>query len=792
MVQDMQPTVSSVTNTVFMEQRALNVQDAQHDNDMRMPISISREMPDDQWFAKQQLQKPILIETMAWGTSDTYDHRLFEDGFPDLLVGKESLLTRTLRMYAFYKMSPVFRLQVNATQFHQGQLMMCFDPFSQCTGSFAAVGNDYAPLFTRFHGSGLPNVKVMASESSPVELRIPYIHPRSYLTTNETDKLNRMGTLRVIVMNPLFAATGVSSTVNVSLWLYAEDAEVHVPMYYHETFTRNVGIMDTLSAGVKSFGNAVTGNVGQAISTGARSLMGAVSRKMDYPNTPVVAPVTLNPVENLAVTSGVSRSERLATNQVSGTLVDPSVAGAGADLDLLTIARTPMLFEQFTWQASDAPGHILYQIAVSPSFFTKIVAPGTIQPTFLNYIANAFVYWRGGIRIDLEFIATHFHSGKLLVGFVPNNEIGPIVGSLPTIDDVSTANPCVVVDLQQSSSMSFVVPFVSSTPYKLTTPEDAFTNIDENTMVGTLFIFVQNSLVNAANVTPTVEINMYARGAEDFEVAVPSDLDSSYNVHFATPPPFERHSDVKLQTNTVSDVDTPQVAVLATGAGMMAPREIYKEDFSLYSIVKRFSIASQIQFVDERNRTVTVKAARSRSAASTTIEPLGVSPTLTGISPEIGQFSKLGYFSALFAAWSGSIRYKFVTRATRTSDASLSVVHFPFDGNDYFINRATTTYIPQSLDNNISGLAGARTNLAQSNSLEVEVPFYTHYNMLLTYKPLCNNVTPLHMFSGVYMLDTDGTAEEVQYVLYKAAGEDFRLHYLRAPPTRQRLDPITG
>jgi hypothetical protein len=73
----------------------------------------------------------------------------------------------------------------------------------------------------------------MASESDAVELCVPFIHPRSFLTTNNASIFNNMGRFRVTILNPLAVAEGTSPNVTVSIWVYAKDASVHVPIQDH-------------------------------------------------------------------------------------------------------------------------------------------------------------------------------------------------------------------------------------------------------------------------------------------------------------------------------------------------------------------------------------------------------------------------------------------------------------------------------------------------------------------------------------------------------------------------------
>lgn len=808
MTDNLRPSQTNQMNTVFLEQRALNPQGAQTGNQMTLSSSIEREMADDQWQARQQLMKPILAKQYQWTSSQGPGYILDEQNFPEMLESLDCLMTRTLQMYAFFRMSPVFRFQLNATQFHQGQLIMSFDPFTISVSSTDTGNNDWRPWFNNYYATGLPNVKIMASESNPVELEVPYVHPRSYLTTNSTQKFDRMGTLRISVLNQLIPATGSTSSLTLSLWIYAKDASVHVPMYNHPLtlgqFQPN-GLADLLGTGADVIGNVLSGNMGQAISKGiggVRSLLSSApvpgtdlqqcaENFLDYPAPPEGPRKTISPIENLAVSVGVSRAQRLALHPTSGHIVKEEVTASDSDnSDILKIARTPMMFDQIQWSASMDNGDLLYTIPIKPNWFYRTVRPGSLQPTYLAFVSQAFTYWRGGIRLDVEFVATRFHSGKLLVGFVPNS---PIAG-VPTFEQISQNNPCVSIDLQQTSSASFVVPYVASTPYKVTC-WDAYNNNFDEQLIGTVYVFIQNTLACASNVSTTIDLNWYARGAEDFEVAVPNLMDNA-NYYRVKQSEFQPNSptDIKIQTDRMSNVDDPQTAILSTGSGTVNPRTLFPEDYSLYSLVKRYSKLFRVPDVLNRDQAgswlyvpVESNTPPTDPVVYISVCPLQPSRTIYALNTE-AYISWFSFWAQIFSAWSGSIRYKFVTPEPRSSQYYMTVTGIPDDVLDSNLDVAIAR--SANCSNYVTeGLASCRTNCSQDNALEIEIPFYTPFNMLVMRNPSDTNSGLVNFPNNAgYIVLTAGTqpgsdtTDPLKVEMYIAAGEDFRFIYMRPPP----------
>lgn len=784
---NLRPDSTNVINTVFLEQRALNTQPAQEANIMTIPRSIEMEMSDDMWMARDQLKKPILLEQVAWNVTQTPGTNLAVYEFPEILTSVESIVRRTLSMYAYFRFTPVFRFQINATKFHQGQLICSFDPFSQSidytdrptdyTGYFAT------PFFNRFGATGLPNVKIMASESDPVELEIPFNHPRNYFTTNSSAGFDLLGKVRVTVLNQLKVADGASTSLTLTTWLYARDASVHVPIHYHDLVIPDYApiestslldnVTDLIGNGTNLVGNIMTGQVGKALRTGQGIVdnLGSIFG-FDYPTRPVNPEKCIMPIETLAHGKGVSRAQRLVVDPVSHHPTGSEESSSATDpMDIMAALKTPMLYYQMNWTTTQTAGTQLYTKTVAPvsSIVNVYTQSGRniYQPTFLAYIASKFQFWRGGITYTLEFIATHFHSGKLLVAYVPNNMDPTKI----TYEQLTSSCPNIVVDIQQTSSVSFTVPYVSPTPLKCTLNES--TNTLDEEIIGHWFIYIQNPLVAASNVANNIDINIYAQAADDFQVFVPRKsvfLPCSYLTAASVEAPITSTSDIRILTNTETS-GQPQ-ASMAYGTTEIAPRPRFGENYALIDILRRYDLV----------RLPTLTAVNSSDPTAQCQYHI-VSPTHVNdpYSRKQSPSSLLNYFSTMFSAWTGSLRYKIITSADRTSKAYLTVIHTPVQQN---INYQ------EELNN---GYASTRTNLAQDNALEYEVPFYTPYNMLLTMPPAMSAdreytepidngfVNMIYSVNPLLQSGSDPVKDTVQ--LYMAAGEDFRLLYRRCPPT---------
>lgn len=411
----MAPDISEQQNTNFMEQRVLDSQTAYPETHMHLSSKVENEMADGHWSVKNQLMKPVLVRQVQWLSTSARGSNLTEFSFPNVLL-KDSLISRTLSMYAFYKMSPVFRIQINATQFNAGQLICSFDPFSFSNGAQpSAPAYDFVSA-NIFAATGLPHVRIMASESEPVELKIPYIHPRNFLTTDSTTGFNNLGHFRIQILNPLTVPDGSSNSVTVSIWCYAAESDVHVPVAFHTPILEPTSLVGAAAATIlpkilesqpvkqatDKIGNIVTSNFGQSINKIGGLTNTLSNLKLDYPSQPLNPEKTIGPVENLAVSIGKSRSQRMAIDPYS--MHSPSSEITGEDdsaMDLKKIVSTPFMVTQVAFKTTDAPDSLLFSLPVHPMIqplIYTLTSPVTTyrQPTYLSFVSNAFSYWSGG------------------------------------------------------------------------------------------------------------------------------------------------------------------------------------------------------------------------------------------------------------------------------------------------------------------------------------------------------------------------------------------------------------
>lgn len=163
------------------------------------------------------LSRPIEAQNFTWQTSDAAGQEL---GVRTLLPEdylSVPMVREKLAGFAFLKCGFRVRVQVNAMPFHQGRLLIVFDPLFQQMA--------YIPTNARHFGgvTGFHRVDLDLSESTGAEIHIPFRCNLPYFDLVRA--IGHLGVVRVFVYSQLAGSVPVEGTI----WIEATDVEVNMP-----------------------------------------------------------------------------------------------------------------------------------------------------------------------------------------------------------------------------------------------------------------------------------------------------------------------------------------------------------------------------------------------------------------------------------------------------------------------------------------------------------------------------------------------------------------------------------
>lgn len=429
----------------------------------------------------------------------------------------------------------VFRIVINANPFQQGKLILSFSPLSEDGPS------DKLRYLTRTAFTQCPNVEVDCRDAAGI-IEVPYISPTEYYirTPEVGSEQFGWGIMRLLVLAPLEYGSGGDPSVDYTIYLHFEDFEMAAPTVAQAggsaatkgrpTRSRVVAKSEAeeiasgkpLSSALMSASKVAGALSGiPAISTLAapaawmmRGMSGVASwfgwsKPLDDRPAMKVARLNLGGMPN---STGVSGATNLGLYHDTSLQVLDNMAGNDFDEMSFNYLKTrKALINSFTWNVTDGQDTTLFTQGIGATMGGDTVAMGNgvvsnvaqWHPPF-SYVAQYFASWRGSIKITLKFVKTDFHSGRILVMFLP----GKIL-TAPTTD-ASVLALREIIDVRSQSEVTLTFPYLLANQYN----EVIRTS-------GVVIIRVLNELKAPSTVAQRVTVLMYASAGDDFELAMP-------------------------------------------------------------------------------------------------------------------------------------------------------------------------------------------------------------------------------------------------------------------------------
>lgn len=461
------------------------------------------------------------VGTYSWTTGDQRNATLRSINLPrDAIFGGTNTCnqpnTIPFRIYRYWRGKMTVKVHINCNKFQIGQLQCSWYYQPKADGAFSSRNN----VYTR---SGAHHCIISAAPNNEVELDIPYKAYKSMYHTktspgDERDLPLDLGTLFITVLSPLKTTGETSPRCSFTVFVKFEDNE----------FTGMIaGDIDTPRRAEDELEYQMEG-VGSLLSTAVplveKMLVGSRNdNNRDNPpqNDP---PNYFVPTASHSWSIGTDVAEPLHNLRLSGRA---QTKHPDADLDEMKIdvlKRKYMLCDIFSWSQQNMNGNLLWQYPVNPippKERLPVVAQAdtnklrSYQLTPIGFLSSIHQYWRGPIEFRFDIVASQFHSGKILLAYIP----GIAEGETVTIEQ-ARASPHIVISLDNAMSYTWKVPYVADRPWwpRRYAGESVSNNVSSPSKI---FAFVLNELVMAETVPDIVEILVYMRGGEEMEFAVP-------------------------------------------------------------------------------------------------------------------------------------------------------------------------------------------------------------------------------------------------------------------------------
>lgn len=509
---------------------------------------------------KDFLAKPYQIYSGAWPDTAAAGDLLF-GGFglqTDSFLESITPWYDKIKGFSMIRSTMVLRLQINATPFHMGKLLLHFLPAVTMHEAINPAIDNYVGM----HNWSLttrtmqPSVDLDCRETA-VEMRIPYVMPTSHYLLGSvpgqvkaTPKASR-GTVYLSVLSPLRPGSSTSS-IDYTFYVSWEDVELVAPLVPQSGRAGKRKGLGTMKE--KEARAMVTTPVAQALSVAGKvaSTLGSIPM-LSAIATP--ASWVLNAASGLASAFGWSKPtngltpgaqsrqfQRYAATADGSDYAYPLALSSTNHVTTMTtktitdedemsfsyLKSVPAFVASLQWDTTDTQNSSLYSIDVGPrTIYSRAPLIKATTTKFLDsmppfaYLSSHFRQYRGSIRVKVKLAKTDFHSGRLQVTWTPR--------SLPATTPTNTTafySLREIIDIRAGNEFEFNLPFMAPVPY-----------LDVEAPMGQLDFVILNALRAPNTVSQTVDLLVYYSAGEDFELAVPGYSPATVNW-----PPFSPES----------------------------------------------------------------------------------------------------------------------------------------------------------------------------------------------------------------------------------------------------------
>lgn len=435
----------------------------------------------------QAIDREYPMAKLSWSTAQAATTTLASYNFPKVLFD-QPFISEKVNDFRLFRAGIRMSVRITASKFLYGKLMLVYIPYADQDRDL----NRYTTLNTY---SGFPHVLISATASEAAILDVPFISPfRALDFRNHTNA--EMGTFKLIVLNPLVDINGVVNTAQVLVTAQFVDAQLMLP---HHEFVPTSGearlkSMTGLETGDQQIGDTVGANISSAAGGAYTNLfsevagaaaMGAMLGLSKPAYVGGQNKTILSMAEELPHGKGMFYGVKNAMDPECLVTTLPVSGGVDTDeMDLQYIVGTPMLHSTLTVNTATSK-----QLVYDPQFTTT-------PKTFLEFIANNFMYCSGSQKVKIYVTSSLMHA----------------VRGVFYLSDVATDDwqNCYhqVIDIQGDTEVTFMMPW--------THQKVAATNSGELYNFKVYFTTLAWSQPDPAANTP-IYFNVYVAGATDFQ-----------------------------------------------------------------------------------------------------------------------------------------------------------------------------------------------------------------------------------------------------------------------------------
>jgi hypothetical protein len=440
-----------------------------------------------------------------------------------------------------------FRLQVAATAFHQGLMALAFQ-----YGPDVDVFDRGAQFFSV---TNLPHVRLDLTETTMVELTIPFLFLNDFypiLTTGTTDVFGRVSVTTIL---PIISVVGMNAPT-YELYTFLSDVQLIGADSASSTTVAlqsgGVATAESKQSHLFSRGLATAARITRFVGSGIPSLSGiagpaswvldgasGIAKYFGYSRPMIQDPSTMMyRADGMCEANVDMPAVGYVVGSFKGNALSITPAFAATDVDEMSFDFIKSQYSQIcvgVVSTANSHGDAIYAAPVTlcvmwyrspisrpfcniayPRDSASIAATGnSFFPSHVMNLASFFRFWRGGFVYRFTFAKTKFHGGRYMITYNPKTTINTSASTFANVEGPEVSASLVqpygyskIMDLKDGNVFEFYVPYSAEVPY-----------VSFDSAIGSLTVVCIDPLTASASVTGSVPFLVEVKAADDFEFA---------------------------------------------------------------------------------------------------------------------------------------------------------------------------------------------------------------------------------------------------------------------------------
>nr|DAZ87869.1 TPA_asm: hypothetical protein [Dugejap virus 1] len=454
------------------------------------------------------INRLYVVKQFKWTTSQTVGMHLWTLDMPEELMKIMQFYGR-IKNIAYWSPDFEVHIRVNGTAMHYGRLVFAWIPQHQ---SLKANYTRFTCMF------GNPWYQLSPNSREALCMKIPFTH---YKMRVSIPKQESIFGLYCYVAVPL-QCTDVTSSVNCTVFVKIIEPRfaAYMPEMTLEAQLLPSDVADTITdiaSVIKSI--PIIGAFAEPISivsSNVSAILKWFGLSVPNPTTQLVGvqtrPSRVLQIEDVIHSIPLTVSENTPKDWA---LVNDSIG----NMTLLSVLQHPQLIDTFEITGTSTGNVYTKWLCPANCRYTGLDTDQELGMTHLSYLNRLFSFWRGGLRFHFSFVATQFHSTRVIIYYIPHITTKEVKKPRITADGIADSIGT-IVDVVGETSVSFTVPY-------LQTVEWLETRVNKSadpslTCNGALGMDIVNQLVCANSTTTKIYVQVFISVAEDFEFSLPN------------------------------------------------------------------------------------------------------------------------------------------------------------------------------------------------------------------------------------------------------------------------------